>query len=121
MEPVNVDEEIEKIYDEEIAPQLLALARRCNALGISFLATVEYRPDCIARTDFQTEDCGLAQLLVHWAARCQGNVDRLFMTVDRYARKHGHSSVYLELAGNRNVRHGENEFAALAIQEKDKE
>lgn len=93
----------EAIYDEEIAPQLLALAKRCEELGISFVASVEYAQGERGRTEAHMPDCGFAQQLVHWAARCHGNVDALFMAVDKHGRKHGHRSIYLKLAGNDNV------------------
>ena len=35
-EQTKTESEREKIYDEEIAPELLRIARRCEELGISF-------------------------------------------------------------------------------------
>ena len=34
----------EKWYDEEVAPVLLDLSRKCEARGISMIAVVEYEP-----------------------------------------------------------------------------
>ena len=105
----------ESIYDSEIAPQLMAIAKRCEELGISFLAAVEYAPGEMGMTEVHTPDRGIQQALVHWAARCKGNVDALFMAIDRHATKHGHSSIYLQLAGNKNIVETGNEFAAITI------
>lgn len=111
----------EKIYDEEIAPKLLELCKRCKELEMSFIASIEYDPENSGRgtTEFQMPDekgkLSSAQRLVHWASRCEGNIDRLFLACDRHAREHGHSSIYLELAGNKNVKFSGNEFAAFTI------
>lgn len=111
----------EEIYDAEIAPELLKLCKRCQELGMSFVACVEYDAanQGIGRTEFQMPDEGgklsAAQRLVHWAARSQGNIDKLFMACDRHGREHGHSSMYLELLGNKNVKYTSNEVAAIAV------
>lgn len=110
----------EEIYDTEIAPALLKLCKRCQEVGMSFVACVEYDPTNhgYGRTEFQMPDeadkLSAAQRLVHWAARAEGNIDRLFMTCDRHGKEHGHSSVYLQLLGNKNVQCG-NEAAAFTI------
>lgn len=93
----------ELIYDEEIAPKLLEIAKRCEELGISFVASVEYAPGERGRTEVHMPDSGFAQTLIHWAARCNGNIDSLFMTTDKHASKYGHTSIYLSLAGNDNI------------------
>lgn len=109
----------EEIYDTEIAPELLRLGQRCQELGMSFIACVEYDApnQGIGRTEYHGPIKGVsaAQLLVHWAARCNGNVDSLFMAIDRHAKEHGHSSVYLSMAGNKNVQCGRTEMAAIVI------
>lgn len=111
----------EEIYDAEIAPELLKLCKRCQELGMSFVACVEYDPPNmgIGRTEFQSPDevgkLSAAQRLTHWAARSQGNIDKLFIACDRHGRKNGHSSVYLQLAGNHNVKYDGREMAAIAI------
>ena len=112
----------EEIYDAEIAPALLKLCQRCQELKMSFVASVEW--DALnsgrGRTEFQMPDSGAdsisaAQRLVHWAARSEGNIDRLFMACDKHGREHGHSSIYLQMAGNKNVKFSGNETAAFAI------
>lgn len=112
----------EEIYDLEIAPKLRDLCERCRELGMSFVASVEYDPEHAGRgrTEWQaptkpTLQISAAQLLVHWAARCNGNVDSLILAIDRMAKEYGHSSVYLQLLGNKNVKYGENEAAATMV------
>lgn len=111
----------EEIYDSEIAPELLRLAKRCESLGMSFIACVEYDPanGGIGRTDFQMPDeagkLSSAQRLTHWAARSNGNIDKLFLACDRHGKQHGHSSIYLQLAGNKNVKYSGHEMAAITV------
>lgn len=111
----------EEFYDQKIAPGLLRLAKQCKARGMSFVASVEYDPLNAGRgrTDVQQPDeaakLSAAQRLVHWAARANGNIDALMFAVDRHAREHGHSSIYLSMAGNKNVQDTGNEFAAIMV------
>lgn len=114
-------EEKERIYDEQIAPELLKLCQQCQGLGMSFVACVEFDPPNrgYGRTEFQMPDqkgkLSAAMRLVHWAARCEGNIDRLFMACDRHGRQHGHSSMYLRLLGNTNVQYDGTEHASIAV------
>jgi hypothetical protein len=112
----------EEFYDTEIAPILKDLCAKCMAREMSFVASVEYDPLNAGRgrTEFQMPtkpvlltSCG--QLLVHWAARCNGNVDSLIMAIDKHAREYGHSSIYLQQLGNKNVQYSGNEVAAIMI------
>lgn len=113
----------EQIYDEQIAPELLRLASICQKHGMSFIACVEYdAPNSgIGRTEFQMPDqsgkLSAAQRIVHWAARCKGNIDSLFVACDRHGQEHGHSSIYLSMAGNKNIKQDGNECAALTVAE----
>lgn len=111
----------EEIYDQEIAPKLLKLCQRCQGLGMSFIACVEYDASNqgIGRTEFEMPDEGTklsaAQRLTHWAARSEGNIDRLLIAVMRHAEKNGHSSAYLRMLGCDNVKYTGNETASLAV------
>jgi hypothetical protein len=111
----------EEFYDKEVAPAVLALGKQCHARGMSFLASVEFNPvtGSVGRTDFQMPDevgkLSAAQRLIHWAARSDGNIDRLFMACDKHGRQHGHSSIYLQLAGNKNVKYTGDEVAVIAV------
>lgn len=95
----------EEWYDKEVAPVLAKLAQACGDRGMSFCASVEYDPEHMGRgrTEFQQQtkpvlQVSIAQLLVHWAARCNGNVDRLFMTIENWTKDYPeHNSFYLRM------------------------
>lgn len=86
----------EKWYDEEIAPKLIELAEACRARKASFTAAVEYLPDHVGETASIEGDASFKFRLSAWATRCAGNVDSLMIAVQRYAMKHGHSSMVLK-------------------------
>lgn len=90
-------DEKERFYDDEVAPKLLELSQACKARGMSFLGLVEYGPGLLARTESLQGDAGIGQLIAHWAARADGNVDALMMACRRHAQQHGHSSAVLHL------------------------
>lgn len=87
----------EKFYDEEIAPALLALCKKCQDAGIPFVARIEYEQGKAGRTQFLPESAGIAQRIATWAAACDGNVDSLMIAIARYAKDHGHSSLVLSI------------------------
>ena len=96
--------EQEAIYDAEIAPALLAICKRCEALGMPMVASVEYSPDQTSTTIFCPDPKGdkrpsAQQMLVYYAARCNGNVDGLIFAIMRAAEKYGHASVCLRSLG----------------------
>lgn len=68
----------EQLYDDEIAPALLALARKCEAAGMTFVARVEWEKGEGGSTVVgDVENSGPAQLMTALAARCNGNFDAL--------------------------------------------
>lgn len=105
----------EQIYDEEIAPALLKIGKRCEELGFSIAASVEWKWGETGQTIFLADGHSAKQLLVHWAIKCHGNVDSLIMAIDRHSQKHGHSSICLKMLGNNNVKYSGNEMAALTV------
>lgn len=111
----------EEFYDKEIAPKLKELCDLCMKREMAFVASVEFdAPNGgRGRTEFQPKDEGdrlsAAQRIVHWAARCNGNIDSFFIACDRHGREHGHSSIYLHKAGNTNVKPTGNETAAFTV------
>lgn len=112
----------EEIYDTEIAPALLKICQRCQELGFPMVANVEWEPGENGRTEFcpPTNGTGTlprpsaAQLLVHYAARCNGNIDSLLIAVIRDAEKYGHGSMYLRMLGCKNEK-PEASVGAMAI------
>lgn len=87
--------ENEKFYDEEIAPALLDLCRRCNERGLSFLAAVEYGPGEVGRTSQFVEGYGLAIDNARVAILAGDNADTLIGFMAQKARETGHSSAHL--------------------------
>lgn len=98
-------QEREAIYDAEIAPALANLAARCSQLGMSFIAFAEW--DQAERAGGTTcmvqEDASAGAHLAYFGARANGNADKLIASIMKYAREHGHQSVFikvLERSGN---------------------
>lgn len=94
----------EETYDTEIAPVLMAIANRCKELGWSMVASVEWQVGETGRTEthpaWNVDGLPSAkQKLVHYAARCHGNIDAMLMACIRDAEKYGHSSAYLLILG----------------------
>lgn len=87
--------EREAFYDAEIAPALLALARRCEAEGLSIVAVVEWEPGETARTVALQQRSSLGIRIVELAAQARNNVDALIMALMKHGREHGHSSICL--------------------------
>lgn len=89
----------EAYYDEHISPKLMALAKECDEQGMSLLAVCEFSPGDIARTlTLQKELCMELKLALA-VVEARGNLDAFLMAVERYARKHGHSSIFLTQRG----------------------
>lgn len=80
------------MYDNEIAPALLALAKKCKEVGISIVASVEYEPGKLALTKGGLPQ-SVKQDIVFHAAACDGNVDGMLIAL---VRKYGPgNSLYL--------------------------
>lgn len=86
----------EQFYDEHIAPELAKLGKLCQDKNVPFCAVVEYAPGKIARTEYPGP-AGMEMQIAQMAARCNGNVDALFIGIQKYAAQHGHNSVFLKL------------------------
>ena len=90
----------EQYYDEHIAPKLLALCNEAKALGfLGFVALVEWEYGETGRTAFVLEKSSLVCKMTNIAAQCGANVDKFWFWVQRYAREHGHSSIFLHEQG----------------------
>jgi len=90
----------ERYYDEVLAPRLLELAEDAAKHGLPCLCVVELSPDRHGRTQCAADrQPGLPFQLIAWAAQTMGNVDALWMAVQRHARAHGHSSIFLAEQG----------------------
>jgi len=82
-DPERVITENEKFYDEEIAPALAALSKRCHERGMAFGAIVEYNPNEEGRSIFSTEKVGLAMKLALLGIQSGGNIDKVIMHYDK--------------------------------------
>lgn len=91
--------EREEFYDDEIAPVLGDLAKRCQENGLSFLAVVEWAPGETGRTFSQSPPAGLGIMSANIAAQANGNADSLIMALMKYGREHGHNSMCLHQLG----------------------
>ena len=90
-----------QFYDDEVAPLLLALAEKCQARGMPFLAMVEWRNADDEPESGETVTLGprpsSKAMLAGMGIRARGNIDALVMAASRHAEKHGHESVVLGL------------------------
>jgi hypothetical protein len=91
----------EEQYDEIIAPMMLAVAKRCEELGMSLIARIEWEPGESGIT--QIGDMNSAgQWLTQMAAHSHGNIDKLCLiavkTKDVSASMFLHSYVRTETA-----------------------
>lgn len=87
----------EAFYDAEVGPVLLDLARRCEARGIGFVASVEFAPGSFGTTanvPAQKSDGGMLTAL---AAKAMGNIDSLAIAWGRRikAQRRPHGSIVL--------------------------
>jgi hypothetical protein len=92
-------DERETFYDEQIAPVLLDLAKKCQDNGLSIAAMVEWDPGETGRTAALAGNSGFGIRMVEMAMRCHGNVDSLIMGLMKYGTEHGHNSASLHLLG----------------------
>ena len=71
----------EQEYDEIIAPMLADVAKRCDELGMSLIARVEWEPDEAGITQIGIgDDAGIGQKLAQLAVHCRGNFDSLYIS-----------------------------------------
>lgn len=89
----------ERYYDEHVAPVLAQLAKDCAERGMHIMAYVEYEPGARGLTCARSGEPSAAFLIAEAAARANGNIDSLMITVMRHASVHGHSSVVLKTLG----------------------
>lgn len=89
----------EQIYDEQIAPKLMALGKECEALGFSLVASCEWTPGETGETFVVQKGASFKMRLAHVAMRAHGNVDALIFWMQKQGRERGHSSVALLTMG----------------------
>lgn len=77
----------EDVYDKEIAPKLLEIAKRCKAEGIPFLAVVEYTLGKIGKTELQTNNECVEMVMIRHCAKTAPNIDGYIIGLSRYAKE----------------------------------
>lgn len=92
-------EEREAFYDENVAPVLMDLAKKCQDNGISIAAMVEWDPGETGRTAALAANAGFGIRMAETAMRATGNVDTLIWALMKYATEHGHGSICLKQLG----------------------
>lgn len=98
----------EEFYDKHIAPVLADLAKKCHERNMPFLTAVGDAKS-IYSTIYVQDRQNPAVRLVLYALNARGNVDSLFMNVEKDAEKHGDNSMYLwQLRHYRKMIRGEN-------------
>jgi hypothetical protein len=90
-------EEKERFYDEHVAPVLLDLMHKCAERDMPFIALVEWEPMNFGRTTHMMEGASVAMKITDLASRAAGNVDSLFIAIEKYGKKYGHNSIYLTM------------------------
>jgi hypothetical protein len=79
----------EAIYDAEIEPKLLEVAKLCEQRGLPFVAAVQYEPGAYGETRYLPEHTDLAMVMNTLMIGAQGNADLFVIEMRRYCAKHG--------------------------------
>ena len=90
----------ETIYDEDIAPALLELAKRCEQNGFSLSAICEWEPGKSERTTTHSSDCSFGVRLVTASMQANGNIDALLKAILDYAGKNDLDSDLIQKVKN---------------------
>lgn len=77
----------EDFYDNEIAPMLLEVSKRCEAMEVSFIAVAEYEHGKRGRTATISSDAGLEMRMLDLCARAGSNIDAYIIALIRYCRR----------------------------------
>lgn len=94
-------EDKEAIYDDQISPLMTQLLEVCQREGIPMFASFQYSENGFCTSALRTGHCvfdhytALSQCSAHGGV----NVDKYMNWVAKDARKNGHGSIYLKLAG----------------------
>ena len=79
----------EKWYDEEIAPMLLKLGKKCEKKKMSFLAVVEYAAGERATTKTLSPSASLEMVMVAHCIKTAPNIDGYVIGLSRYLKEKG--------------------------------
>ncbi len=79
----------EEIYDQQIAPLLLQVAKLCEQHGMAMVATVEFAPNNRGCTHTLPADAGLAMKMAYLLTKTGVNVDGYIINLVRMCRELG--------------------------------
>lgn len=83
----------EQEYDKQIAPLLKDVAEKCDKLGMTMIARIEWQKGEAGITQIGRDKMGMEQLLTTYAAHARGNFDLLTMTLKKNCDTPGTSMV----------------------------
>lgn len=88
----------ERIYDEQIAPLMTQIIDICKREGFGISGFVELTDEFTVLVHAEPEDRHTARMrMAYYLLKADGNIDLFLTAVQRDAKKHGHSSMYLRL------------------------
>jgi len=87
----------EEFIDAEIAPELMRLAKLCEARGLPFVSCVQFGPADTLETCTLPAHPGIKALMAYWGVKAHGNVDSFIIAASRHAEKYGHGSLILHM------------------------
>lgn len=79
----------EEWYDQEIAPALAEIGKKCKERGASMIATVEYAKGERGSTIVRGPDTGLEMVMLELCAKSGTNVDRYLLSLRRFCEESG--------------------------------
>lgn len=79
----------EKFYDDDIAPALREISKKCEQRGMSLLALVEYDAGERGRTTLLQPDAGLEMIMATLCAKAGANIDSYMIGLSRYCHEKG--------------------------------
>jgi hypothetical protein len=89
----------EQFYDEQISPELIALAEKCREKGLSLLAVCEWEALKTGSTRLLQPDASIGMRMADAVVKANGNIDSFMFAIMRHAREHGHGSIILNQLG----------------------
>lgn len=88
----------EEIYDQDIAPKLLEIAKLCKENNFNFIATCHYHKES-GGTTLQISRPNIVTRMIIWAIESKGNLDLFFFKALRYTKNvcPDHNSMVIDM------------------------
>lgn len=87
----------EELYDQEIAPKLLEIAKICKKAGLPMLATVWFDGEDSGTTRVFPTESNPSFTLAFAAHQCKGNIDKLCIGLARTVAEEDDGSIVLRM------------------------